>query len=31
MTAKANGATYEQMIAANWTDALLIQEGYMLP
>lgn len=30
MTALANGATYEQMIALGWTDALLIQNGYML-
>lgn len=29
MTAKAKGATYEQMIAAGWTDELLIQHGYM--
>ncbi len=31
MTAKAAGATYEQLIAANWTDALLVQHGLMLP
>ena len=31
MTPKAGGATYEQMIAAGWTDALLIQHGHMLP
>lgn len=31
MTASAGGATYEQMIAAGWTDALLIQHGHMLP
>ncbi|MGJ0509080.1 MAG: hypothetical protein ACR652_18555 [Methylocystis sp.] len=31
MTAKANGATYEAMVAAGWTDALLIQEGYLVP
>lgn len=31
MTAAANGVTYEQYIAANWTDALLIQHGFMLP
>lgn len=30
MTALANGATYEQMIALGWTDAQLIQNGYML-
>lgn len=30
MTAAANGATYEQMIAAGWTDALLIQHGMMV-
>jgi hypothetical protein len=31
MTALVNGATYEQMIAAGWTDALLVQHGMMLP
>jgi hypothetical protein len=31
MTAAANGATYEQLIAAGWNDALLIQNGLMLP
>ena len=31
MTPAANGATYEQMIAAGWTDALLTQHGMMLP
>ena len=31
MTPKAGGATYEQMIAAGWTDALLIQHGHKLP
>jgi hypothetical protein len=31
MTPLANGATYEQMIAAGWTDALLVQHGMMLP
>jgi len=30
MTAAANGATYEQMIASGWTDALLIQNGMMV-
>lgn len=30
MTAKANGATYEAMITAGWTDALLIQHGMMV-
>lgn len=30
MTALANGATYDQMIALGWTDAMLIQNGYML-
>jgi hypothetical protein len=30
MTPLANGATYEQMIAAGWTDALLVQHGMML-
>lgn len=29
MTAAANGATYEQMVAAGWTDAMLIQHGMM--
>jgi hypothetical protein len=31
MTAKAMGATYEQLIANGWTDATLIQNGLMLP
>lgn len=31
MTAAAGGATYEAMIAAGWTDALLVQHGMMLP
>lgn len=31
MTGKEGGGTYEQMIAAGWTDALLIQHGHMLP
>lgn len=30
MTEKANGATYEQLIASGWTDALLLQHGMML-
>ena len=30
MTAKANGATYESFIASGWTDALLVQHGYMV-
>lgn len=30
MTAKANGATYEQFIAANWTDAQMIEQGMMV-
>ena len=30
MTAAANGASYEQMVAAGWTDALLIQNGMMV-
>lgn len=30
LTAAANGATYEQLIAAGWTDATLIQHGLML-
>ena len=29
MTAKANGATFEQYIANGWTEALLIQHGYL--
>lgn len=29
MTAKAGGATYEQLVDAGWTDALLIQHGMM--
>ena len=29
MTAKAAGATYESMIAAGWTDAQLIEQGYL--
>lgn len=31
MTGKQGGGTYEQMVAAGWTDALLIQHGFMLP
>lgn len=30
ITPKANGATYEQLIAAGWTDELLLQQGLML-
>jgi hypothetical protein len=30
MTAAANGATYEAMIANGWTDATLVQHGMML-
>jgi len=30
MTPAANGATYEQMIAAGWTDTTLIQHGMMM-
>lgn len=30
MTAKANGASYEQMIGAGWNDDLLRQHGMML-
>lgn len=30
LTAKANGATYEQFVAQGWTDALLVQHGYMV-
>jgi hypothetical protein len=31
MTPKANGATRDQLVAAGWTDDLLIQHGMMLP
>lgn len=31
MTALAQGATYEALIAAGWNDALLIERGLMLP
>ena len=30
MTEKAGGATYEAMIAAGWSDELLIQHGMMV-
>jgi hypothetical protein len=30
MTAKAQGATYEAMVAAGWSDALLVEHGMML-
>lgn len=30
MTPAAQGATYEQLVASGWTDALLIQHGLML-
>lgn len=30
MTAAANGATFDQMIQAGWTEALLIQHGMMI-
>ena len=29
MTAKAAGASYQAMIAAGWTDAMMIAQGYM--
>lgn len=29
LTAKAQGASYEQLIAAGWTDATLVQHGLM--
>jgi hypothetical protein len=29
MTAKANGATYEQFVGMGWTDEALIRDGYM--
>jgi len=31
MTAAANGITRDSYIASGWSDALLIQHGYMLP
>lgn len=31
MLPAANGATYEAMIAAGWTDAMLVQQGMMAP
>lgn len=31
MTATANGLPYEAYIAQGWTDATLVQHGYMLP
>lgn len=30
MTEKCQGATYEQLIGAGWTDALLVQHGMMV-
>jgi hypothetical protein len=30
MAAKAGGVTYEAFVANGWTDAALIQNGYML-
>lgn len=30
LTAAANGATYEALIAAGWSDALLVQHGLMV-
>jgi hypothetical protein len=30
LTAKAAGATYDQLLAVGWTDATLIQHGMML-
>jgi len=29
MTALANGATYESFIAAGWSDAQLLANGYI--
>ena len=29
MTAKAGGCTYVQMVKAGWTDALMIEHGYL--
>jgi len=31
MTAKANGATYDQFVELGWTDANMVAEGYMEP
>jgi hypothetical protein len=31
MTAAAQGASYADLIAKGWTDALLVQHGLMLP
>lgn len=31
MTPKAAGATYEAFVANGWTDAMLIEQGYMMP
>lgn len=31
MTAAANGATYQQLLAAGWTDAAMVQHGMVLP
>lgn len=31
MTAKAGGASYEQFVANGWTDAQLIEQGYLNP
>jgi hypothetical protein len=31
MTALAGGATYEAFIQAGYTDAILVQRGFMLP
>lgn len=30
MTAKAGGATYEQFVAQGWTDAQMIEQGYLV-
>ena len=30
MTEKAGGATYEQFVAQNWTDEMMIEQGYMV-
>lgn len=30
LTEKANGASYEQLIAVGWTDDLLVQQGMMI-
>lgn len=31
MTAKAQGISRDEYLASGWTDALLVEHGYMLP